>query len=248
MRAMSPRICSIWFCRSSRLRRSCAFSSVWRCSLCMRIASTRWRRSRMARRASSSSNSAACAPSEAHSKAAARAARSQAETPRIINGRRSRRGGFAPRRPHPYPAPPAFPCRSSRLRSGRRCTPSRASARRTASERFWPSARLYSRPPRSSVWPSMEMWRCGLRLEEAGMAVDQRLELGLDGVAVEVEIHDARDADRALRVLRVRVDGDRRHAAGRATRALAALRSTTGVSLSLVPDEQPAISATMASE
>jgi hypothetical protein len=65
MRAISPRNASIWFCRSSRLRRSDAFSSLARRSssaIAARCCSTRWRRSRMARRASSSSNSAACAP------------------------------------------------------------------------------------------------------------------------------------------------------------------------------------------
>src|SRR5690606_11894191 len=39
-------------------------------------------------------------------------------------------------------------------------------------------------------------------LQEAGMAVDHRLELGLDGVAVEVEIDDPCHPDRALARLR----------------------------------------------
>jgi hypothetical protein len=34
-------------------------------------------------------------------------------------------------------------------------TPSSLSDLATDSARFWPSARLYSLPPRSSVWPSM---------------------------------------------------------------------------------------------
>ena len=47
----------------------------------------------------------------------------------------------------------AFPCRSSPSRRSSPGRPCSVIMRLTASARFWPSAMLYSREPRSSAWP-----------------------------------------------------------------------------------------------
>ena len=46
------------------------------------------------------------------------------------------------------------------------CAPSSSIMRLTASERFWPSAMLYSREPRSSVWPWMRHLRGAVLLQD----------------------------------------------------------------------------------
>ena len=55
------------------------------------------------------------------------------------------------------------------------CAPSSIIDLATASARRWPSARLYSRPPRSSVWPSMHHLLGLAALSAARVAIDQRL-------------------------------------------------------------------------
>ncbi len=70
-------------------------------------------------------------------------------------------------------------------------TPSSVSDLATASARFWPRARLYSRPPRSSAWPSrLELQRL-LVVQALGAVLDQAAVLVLDDEAVVVEEHDA---------------------------------------------------------
>ena len=96
----------------------------------------------------------------------------------------------SPTPPRRCPARPAAPCRSSPPRAGCRWRPA-ASWLSTASARFWPSARLYSRPPRSSVWPSSAAL-AAVGGQPLGMELDRRPELVLHDEAVEVEVDDAR--------------------------------------------------------
>ena len=101
----------------------------------------------------------------------------------------ARRGGSSPTPPRRCPAPPGAPCRSSPPRSALSATPSSTSDFSTASARFWPSARLYSRPPRSSVWPSIVSFF--LRSASSDLRVCasiDRPELVLHDEAVEVEV------------------------------------------------------------
>ena len=145
-------------------------------------------------RASSSSNSAARAG------AAARPRRGRA--PRRARGRRRSGASLAdvedfdaavlrPRGSRRGRRPWAFPCRSSPSRSGFPCAPRSCISFFTASARFWPSAMLYSRLPRSSAWPWSVTRALPVRLQVLRVGVDHRAELVLDDEAVVVEVDGA---------------------------------------------------------
>jgi hypothetical protein len=102
----------------------------------------------------------------------------------------ARHGGSWPRRPRRCPFGRALLAEAHRFELAS-CTPSSTIERRTASARFWPSARLYSRPPRSSVWPSSIMRLLRLAAEHLGMGFEHGPVLVLDHEAVEIEVHDA---------------------------------------------------------
>ena len=130
--------------RSSRLRLSwpmlsfiTAICSAWRARACSLLCSSCLRSSRMARRASSSSNMPAWAGSangERTGGERGRAARREDVRASRLTGRPSaRRGGSSPTLPRSRPAPPDAPCRSSRPRPG---SASRPAASATSTHRL----------------------------------------------------------------------------------------------------------------
>ena len=70
----------------------------------------------------------------------------------------------------PSRAPPAGPCRRRWSRCARRRRRWRPGTSRAALARRWPSARLYSRVPRSSAWPSSCTVTAGYCGEPGGLA------------------------------------------------------------------------------
>ena len=90
--------------------------------------------------------------------------------------------------------------------------------------------------------------RCGLACRKRACASISDWNSGLTVVAVVVEVHDARDVERALRRCRWATSAStgatrlcaRRRAGGPAAPRLVAPRSSTGTSLSLTPELQPA--------
>ena len=160
-------------------------------------------------RASSSSNSAARAESadEQRRRARPRSERSasrpqfgghgrvmpqrRAALGSLRRRRRCRRGGSRPTTSRRGPRGAAFPCRSSPSRSGSPCAPSSIISFLTASARFWPSAMLYSRVPRSSVLPCSVMLQRAVGLQVLGVRLDDRPVLVLDHELVVVEVDAA---------------------------------------------------------
>ena len=149
---------------------------------------------------------------QASEAARARAARHDLRASSSLRRPSARRGGSSPTLPR------RSPCTAGRslpkldgleLRVG--CTPSSVSDLTTASARRWPSARLYSLLPRSSVWPSTAILRLGSVASTLALRLDHRAELVLDDVAVEVEVDDARKVAHAGHVA---AGGRRRGATG----------------------------------
>jgi hypothetical protein len=106
-RAISPRSASIWFCSSSRLRRSCAFSARSRrpalVAPALRLDALAQVQDGAARLVVLEQRGR-CARRGRHSGQRPRRMRGRSVAWRFISGRRSRRGGSAPRRLRRCPA------------------------------------------------------------------------------------------------------------------------------------------------
>ena len=211
--AMSPRSVSIWLFSSSRLRLQLAdllgqlrICSAWRARACSLLCSSCWRRSRIAWRASSSSNRPACAGGAhaAHSDAARRAraasARSAAQASRSLQLGAAVLGPgrfVAALRRRPFLAEAhrldlAVGSAQQRQRLG--APPRRAAGRARGCTRGRRARRCGLRSP--------SCWSCGWSSARLALRLDHRPEFVLHDVAVEVEVDDARRGCRAGRARR----------------------------------------------